>query len=106
MYLNVTTTTDSLEAASKLAKSAVENRLAGTAHVTGPLRAHFRHLGQAGEGEEWQVLFKTTSASYDALEEHLRREHPWEKPEVTAVEIVRGSADYLAWLETAAPGPG
>ncbi|EMD23489.1 divalent-cation tolerance protein CutA [Amycolatopsis azurea] len=24
-------------------------------------------------------------------------QHPWDKPEVTAVELVRGSAAYLAW---------
>jgi periplasmic divalent cation tolerance protein len=48
---------------------------------------------------EWQVLFKTTGARYDALEAYLRDAHDYDTPEIIATPVVRGSADYLRWLE-------
>ena len=100
-HLLVTTTTPDRDSAAKIASSAVAAKLAATSQVRGPVASYFWHLGEAGEGEEWIVTFKTTAARYDELETHIVAEHPWDKPEVTAVELARGSADYLRWVETA-----
>ncbi|GAA1301164.1 divalent-cation tolerance protein CutA [Saccharothrix xinjiangensis] len=97
-FLQVTTTAADREAATHLARSAVAGRLAASAHVSGPVTSFFRHLGEQGEGEEWQVTLKTTVERYPGLEAHLRREHPWDNPEVTAVPLAAASEDYLAWL--------
>src|SRR4051812_23471463 len=101
VHLLVTTTTPDRDSGAKLAGSAVAARLAATAQVTGPVASFFWHLGEQGEGEEWNVTFKTTDARYAELEAHIVEQHPWSKPEVTAVELTRGSADYLRWVETA-----
>ncbi|WP_158850773.1 divalent-cation tolerance protein CutA [Saccharothrix deserti] len=97
-FLQVTTTTDTRDAAAKLAQSAVTARLAAGAQVSGPVTSFFWHLGEEGQGEEWQVTLKTTAARYPDLEARLRAEHPWDNPEITAVPLVTGSADYFAWL--------
>ena len=98
-HLLVMTTTPEQESAARIASTAVARRLAATAQVVGQATAYFWHLGEAGEGAEWIVTFKTTAARYDELEEHIRAAHPWDKPEVTAIELVRGSDDYLRWIE-------
>jgi periplasmic divalent cation tolerance protein len=98
-HLLVTTTTPDRASAAKIATSALAAHLAATAQVIGPVASFFWHLGEQGEGEEWNVTFKTTDARYAELEAHIVEQHPWNKPEVTAVELVRGSADYLRWLE-------
>ncbi|HEY3690482.1 MAG TPA: divalent-cation tolerance protein CutA [Pseudonocardiaceae bacterium] len=99
-HLLVMTTTPDWDSAAKIASSAVAAKLAATSQVRGPVASYFWHLGEAGEGEEWIVTFKSTAARYDELEAHIVAEHPWDKPEVTAVELARGSADYLRWVET------
>ncbi|MBP2338747.1 periplasmic divalent cation tolerance protein [Saccharothrix coeruleofusca] len=96
--LQVTTTTADRDSAADLARSAVAARLAASAQVSGPVMSFFWHLSEQGEGEEWQVTLKTTTDRYPALEAHLRREHPWDNPEVTALPLVAASEDYLAWL--------
>lgn len=98
-YLQVSTATETREAAAHLARTAVSARLAGNAHVVGPVASFFWHLGEQGEGEEWHVVLKTTADRYAELEAHLVREHPWDNPEVVAVPIARGAANCLAWLE-------
>lgn len=100
--LVVVTAADTREAAARLAGSSVEARVAASAQVHGPVTSFFWHLGEYGEGEEWVVLLKTTSDRYDALEEHLLREHPWDNPEIVAVPVERGSKKYLDWLTRSA----
>jgi periplasmic divalent cation tolerance protein len=99
-YLSVTTAAETREAAEALARSAVRAGLAAGASVTGPASSFFTHLGEYGEGEEWQVVFETTKPRYPELEAHLLAEHPWQSPEISAVEL-SGSAAYLAWISAA-----
>lgn len=104
-YFQVSTTTDNEQAAGLLAESAVAAGLAASAQVFGPVHSYFWHLGELGRGQEWQVMLKTTTERYADLEAHLLREHPWDSPEVTAVELVAGARRYFEWLDkTAARG--
>ncbi|WP_328666082.1 divalent-cation tolerance protein CutA [Streptomyces sp. NBC_00322] len=96
--VQVYTATASREAAVVLGKTATEARLAAGVQVVGPVVSLFWHLGEFGEGEEWQVIFKTTTARYPDLEAHLLEHHPWQNPEITAVPFVSGSAAYLDWI--------
>jgi periplasmic divalent cation tolerance protein len=105
-YLQVSTTTETRDAAVALAASAVKAKLAASAQVQGPVTSVFWHLGQYGTGEEWLVLLKTTAERYAQLEKHLVDNHPWDNPEVTATAISAGSAPYLDWVSRAVADPG
>ncbi|TDC60340.1 divalent-cation tolerance protein CutA [Micromonospora sp. KC207] len=97
-YVQVSTATDCREVGLSLAEGAVAARLAAGAQVVGPVISVFWHEGRQGTGEEWQVLLFTTAARYPELEQHLLGAHQWSNPQVTAVPIVEGSREYLAWL--------
>jgi periplasmic divalent cation tolerance protein len=103
--LTVLTTTDSAAEAERLAAGAVAARLAACAQISAPVTSVYVWEGAVRTEQEWQILFKTTAAGYDALEAHLRAEHDYDTPEIIATPVVRGSADYLAWVaaETGAP---
>ncbi len=98
-WLTVLTTTGSLETAQALASGAVEARLAACAQITGPVTSVYRWKGKVETASEWQVLFKTAAARYDALEACLRAAHDYETPEIIATPLVRGDAAYLRWIE-------
>jgi periplasmic divalent cation tolerance protein len=98
-YLQVSTATATRAEAVQLAGSAVGAGLAAGAQVIGPVVSVFWHEGNYGEGEEWQVLLKTTERRYTELEAHLVQNHSWSNPEVSAVPISAGSAGYLDWLD-------
>ncbi|MFW6692495.1 divalent-cation tolerance protein CutA [Streptomyces sp. MAR4 CNX-425] len=109
-FVQVYTATGTREAAVALGRSATRARLAAGVQVVGPVAALFWHLGEFGEGEEWQVIFKTTADRYPALEAHLLERHPWNNPEVTTIPITTGSRPYLDWVrrtvaEEPADGP-
>jgi periplasmic divalent cation tolerance protein len=89
----------SREAATELARGAVEARLAAGGQVVGPVTSVFWHLGEFGTGQEWQVVLKTTAARYPELEAHLLDRHEWDNPEITALPLAAGLASYLDWVE-------
>lgn len=97
-YLQVTTVADSQELAEHLAQSAVSTRLAASAQVIGPVRSVFWHEGELGSAAEWQIVLKTTASRYADLQARLLSEHTWSNPEVTAVEITKGTDSYFDWL--------
>src|SRR5882757_1459458 len=103
-FVQVSTATETRDQALQLAQSVVRERLAAGAQVIGPVTSVFWHLGEFGTGEEWQLLLKARADRYPALEEHVLKHHPWEKPELSVVPIVAGSAAYLRWVaETTEP---
>lgn len=97
-FVQVSTATETRDQAIQLARSVVRERLAAGAQIVGPVASVFWHLGEFGTGEEWQLLLKTTTERYPALETHLLEHHPWDNPEVSAVSIVAGSERYLRWV--------
>ncbi|MGD9988716.1 divalent-cation tolerance protein CutA [Pseudonocardia sp.] len=97
--LTVCTAAPTRAIAVRLVQSAIAAGLAAGGQVSGPVASVFWHAGEFGEGEEWVVSFKTTTARYDELEAHLIEHHEWQNPEVTAVPIARASAAYVEWVE-------
>jgi periplasmic divalent cation tolerance protein len=99
--LRVTTATPDQDSAKALARSAVAARLAGNAQIIGPVISVFRHLGETGEGEEFQLILSTTQAALPKLVEYLTENHPWENPEITAIPLVYATEIYATWLQEA-----
>jgi periplasmic divalent cation tolerance protein len=44
------------------------------------------------------VLLKTEESKWDALCSAVRRQHPYEVPELLALPVERGLDRYLSWL--------
>ena len=98
-YIQVVTTTERREDAERIARTLVEARLAACVQVTGPITSTYRWHGQIETAQEWQCWAKSRRGLYDQIEQTILRLHPYEVPEILAMPIVAGSADYLAWLE-------
>lgn len=98
--IQVLTTVDVPEVAARLARSAVEARLAACAQVGGPITSTYWWEGRVEEAREWTVVFKTTSVRYPDLETHIRQGHPYDVPEIIATTVTGGSSAYLSWVET------
>ncbi len=86
--------------ARSLADVLVEARLAACVNILAPCRSVYRWQGQVEDAEEVPLLIKTTVEHYAALEAAIRRQHPYELPEIVAVPITHGLPDYLAWVAT------
>jgi periplasmic divalent cation tolerance protein len=98
-YIQIVTTTEHQEDAERIARALVEQRLAACVQVAGPITSIYRWHGQIETAREWQCWAKTRRELYDEIEQAIRRLHPYEVPEILAMPVLAGSADYLGWLE-------
>ncbi len=87
------------ESADRLARALVEARVAACVNVLAPARSVYRWKGAVETAEEFPVLVKTARDRYDELERTIRSLHPYELPEIVAVDIDAGLPAYLEWVE-------
>jgi len=87
------------DTARRLARLLVEERLAACVQVVDPIRSVYRWQGAVKEDAEVLLLAKSSQERVPRIDELLRREHPYELPELAAVPIVAGSPGYLEWLK-------
>ncbi|MGA2797952.1 MAG: divalent-cation tolerance protein CutA [Thermoguttaceae bacterium] len=97
-YIQVFTNTESRDDAETIGRALVDGRLAACVQIVGPITSIYRWQGKINTAQEWQCWIKTRRELYDRIEETIRSLHPYEVPEILAVAVTAGSADYLAWL--------
>lgn len=85
--------------ARRIAEALVDERLAACVNVLSGMRSVYRWQGQVERAEECQLLIKTTRARWPALQDRVRALHPYEVPELIALEIADGLPAYLAWVD-------
>lgn len=84
--------------ADRLARAVVEARLAACVNVLPGIRSTYRWHERVEQADEVLLLIKTQAARLDALTRRLRELHPYELPEVLAVEASAGLPEYLDWV--------
>jgi periplasmic divalent cation tolerance protein len=98
-FVQVSTTVEKRQEAERLARLAVEQKLAACVQVIGPIISTYRWQGKIEHEEEWLCLMKTRTGLYEALEKAIRAAHPYDEPEIIALPVVKGSEGYLRWIE-------
>lgn len=48
--------------------------------------------------QEWRLEIKTTADRVAALTAHIKANHSYDVPEIIAIPITGGNAEYLSWL--------
>ena len=84
--------------ADRLARALVAERLAACVSVLPGMRSTYRWEGAVEQNDEVLLLAKTTADRLPACTDRLHALHPYELPEVIAVEAAGGLAPYLAWV--------
>lgn len=78
--------------------SLVKERLAACVNVLPGASSIYRWEDGVEESEEALAIVKTTADRLQSLEIRLRELHPYELPEVLAIESDGGSSAYLNWI--------
>lgn len=97
-YIQVSTTTETKEDGQKIARYLVEQKLAACVQITGPVESTYRWKSKVETAGEWLCLIKTSNHLYKKVEKAIKKLHPYETPEIIAVPVIKGSKDYLKWL--------
>jgi len=100
MEIQVQVTTPSKEIAVQLTKAMVQERLAACTQIIGPIWSTYWWKDELETDEEWLCLFKTTSERYARLEARIVELHPFEVPQVVALELTHALPAYREWIRS------
>jgi periplasmic divalent cation tolerance protein len=87
--------------AERIADALVGERLAACVNIVPGLRSIYGWQGEVRHDAETLLLIKTTRTRYPALQARLLALHPYELPELVAVEPADGLPAYLRWVADA-----
>lgn len=92
------------ESAARIARALVEERLAACVNRIPGLTSVYRWQDEIHEDGEVLLLIKTRRELFESLRSRIVELHPYEIPEVIALEITAGHAPYLEWLRAETGG--
>lgn len=92
------------DTAAAVTKTLVGEKLVACGTILPGARSIYEWEGKLEDASEVLVLFKTTGPAYAKLEKRLLKLHPYDTPEIVALEAGAVSKAYAAWVTAAVNG--
>ena len=99
-YCACLTSVSNAEDARRLARLMVEERLAACVNIIPGVQSIYEWQSKIHEDQELILMIKTRRESVEALNEFLKKNHPYELPELIALNIDDGNPNYLRWIDS------
>ena len=100
LYQLVLCTCPDEQTAITIAENIVAQRLAACVNVLPAVYSVYHWQDNVESAKENMIIIKTTREKYPSLEKVLTSLHPYEVPEIIAVNIANGLPEYLKWIES------
>jgi periplasmic divalent cation tolerance protein len=97
-YIQILTAVAKKQTAQRIAKALVDKKLAACCQIVGPVESIYRWQGKIKKAKEFFVLAKTLNNKYKEAEKAVKKLHPYKVPEIIALPIIKGSREYLEWI--------
>lgn len=94
------------ERARELSRAVVEGRLAACVNIVSEVTSVYRWKGELCEDPESLLVIKTASGRVEELIRRLVELHPYDVPEVIALEVGEGHRAYIQWVLDESSGAG
>ena len=91
-------TVDSMEQGEQIAAALVEAGEAACVNIISGVRSIYIWQGKLCREAELLLVIKSVAEKFEAMRARIRQMHTYQTPEVIAVPITAGDADYLKWL--------
>ncbi len=81
-----------------IAEQLVNEKLAACANILPQVESIYRWQGKLEQSIETLALFKVSSDTYADFEVRLKSLHPYEVPEIVAIDVAAGLPEYVRWV--------
>ena len=93
-------TAASEQEAASIGKHLVEEGLVACANIIPQIRSIYRWKCDICDERETLIMIKSREELFEKIRSRIRELHSYEVPEITAISLEKGDADYLQWIET------
>jgi len=94
----VLSTAPDLPTAHTLAEGLIEKKLAACVNILPAIVSIYKWQGNVEQSQECQLIIKTNEIKLADIESFIQQNHPYDVPEVIALDIADGSKNYLDWV--------
>ncbi len=91
-------TTSPRAEAKRIAHALVEERLAACVNLIGGVHSVYRWNDAVETADEVLLMIKTRQEKVEAVRTRVHQLHSYEVPEFVVLDVMDGSAAYLAWI--------
>jgi len=98
-YCVVFVTAGSRPEARRIARALLEQRLVACANIVPGVESHYWWEGKMDHAREWLLVMKTRRSKFRAVERAVKQLHSYQVPEIIALPLAAGQADYLRWID-------
>jgi periplasmic divalent cation tolerance protein len=88
----------------RIARRLLDRRLIACANLVPQVRSLYTWKGKIADQKECLMLLKSSRALFPALRAEVEKLHSYSVPEIIALPIVDGSANYLTWIAASIAG--
>jgi len=82
-----------------ISKILLENRVVACVNTIKNVNSFYWWKDSIENSNEIILLIKTTDEKYPEVEYLIKKNHPYETPEIIAFDIKKGFSKYLKWIE-------
>jgi periplasmic divalent cation tolerance protein len=97
-YLTVFCTFPDLDSARRVIGRLVENKLIACGNILPGVESIYRWKEKVERSSEVLAILKTTRDKFGLLESAFKELHPYEVPELIAIQVSQGLPAYLSWI--------
>jgi len=99
MYQVMFCTCPSEEVARLIATDLVTNKLAACVNIIPNVTSIYYWNNKVMCDNEVKLVIKSTADLYPLVESKIKQLHPYDTPELIALDIQKGSDEYLQWIK-------
>ena len=92
-------TIDDREKAAKIGYNLVCEKLCACVNIVPHLTSIYSWNDKIEQENEVLMLIKTKKELFNELKDEIIKLHPYDVPEIIAIDITRGSEKYLKWID-------
>jgi len=85
--------------AEQIIKALLQERIIACGQCLPKMSSYYHWQDDIACDEEYLLLLKTQKQHYQAAEQLIQKLHPYDVPEIIAMDIVAGNEDYLNWIK-------
>ena len=98
-FVLILSTINDYEKARDISKKLLEDKLIACSNIVPKITSVYCWKGEICEDGECLMLMKSRRSVFDNIKARISELHPYEVPEIIAIDITDGTSDYLNWIK-------